>query len=617
MRYFLIILTLHFFFRLKIISKFFYHKHKIIKLLIFQKNSTPSKSKRSKNFFIKIIILFVKPFFNLFLIGKNFLKKIVRNMYFLLMYSGELLTHKNLLKNNLLKKNHKKSKLQSKVLFITCITAGYDKLIDPHYTYENADYFCFTDKKEIDSSIWKPFWIPFVDVNPVLTARFVKWKMLEFFSSYDCVVWQDANIIQTKDISKLISTVVNKKTDLMLFKHPFRDNVSQELYSCVSQNKLTSDDACLFEEKYLQKFDSSNLVETGLLILNPKCKKLKDIMTETFYNISESSICRDQLFFPMLLDSSKINYRLINEKDRSKSVRDSGYWQLLPHHLNFFGLFDNGKINIIKTNIFSIKSKNYQKKVDIILPVYNAEKFTMRCIKSILPQLSNDIRLHVVDDFSEINFSNRLKQFLANKKFVQFRRNKENLGYTKTLNHAVQSFAKNDCFFVINSDTVYPKLFFKNLTSLLFSSDNFSVVCSLGRNAGIFSIIKPKFNMLKRLNNFNDNSFYLPNDIHGACYGIKVEVVKKIGFLDEKSFPVGYGEENDYFLRLKAIRKSVVLSLSTYFIHYGNQSFGNEKRNTNKKLGRKSLEGKHSRVIQRYYANVYKSKSYIDKITRI
>jgi len=160
------------------------------------------------------------------------------------------------------------------------------------------------------------------------------------------------------------------------------------------------------------------------------------------------------------------------------------------------------------------------------------------------------------------------------------------------------------------------KYFFKNLTSLLFSYYDFSVVCSLVRNAGIFSTIKQKFNRFKLTYKLKKDyhCFNFPIDIHGACYGIKTDAVKKIAFLEEKVFPVGYGKENDYLLRLKAIRKSVVLSLSTYFIHYGNQSFGNENRNINKILGRKSLEGKHSSVIERYYANVHKSNEYIQKI---
>ncbi len=612
MRYFLLLLILHIFIRLKVVLRFFYHKLKVIKLLISQKNSKPSKGKSYIVFFIKIINVVGKPFFNLLIISKNFLKIVKRTTYTLFLYSDELLNHKNLFRND-----HKKSKIQSKVLFVTCVSGKYDELIDPRYIYEDADYFCFTDQEKINSSIWKPFWIPFVDKNPMLTARFVKWRMLKFFSNYDCVVWQDANIIQTKDISKLISTFLDKKNDLMLFRHPFRDNVTQELYACASQNKLSSDDVSTFEKKYLHNFDSNTLVETGLLLLNPKSKKLQDIMTQVFYNMSESLICRDQLFFPKLLDSSKINYMFINSKDDSKSVRDIGFWQLVPHHLNSIGLFNNGNSKQM-TNIFSIKRNGYQKKVDIILPVYNAEKFTMRCIKSILPQLSNHIKLHVIDDFSEINFSNRLKKFLTNKNHVQFVRNKKNLGHIKTLNHGVNLFAKNDCFFIVNSDTVYPKYFFKNLTSLLFSSNDFSVVCSLGRNAGIFSTIKQQFNRFKLTYNFSEDYHYfnLPNDIHGACYGIKTDAVKKIGFLDEKAFPVGYGEENDYFLRLKETRKSVVLSLSTYFIHYGNQSFGNEKRNINKILGRKSLEGKHSRIIERYYTNVHNSNKYIQKIIK-
>src|SRR6056300_891630 len=120
MKYFLIILILRFFARLKIILKFFYHKLKIIRLLISQKNSTPVKGNIYVNFFIKIINVIGKPFFNLFIIGKNFLKKVKKTTYTLFLYSDELLNHKNLFRNNF-----KKSKIQSKVLFITCVSGKY------------------------------------------------------------------------------------------------------------------------------------------------------------------------------------------------------------------------------------------------------------------------------------------------------------------------------------------------------------------------------------------------------------------------------------------------------------------------------------------------------------
>ena len=104
------------------------------------------------------------------------------------------------------------------------------------------------------------------------------------------------------------------------------------------------------------------------------------------------------------------------------------------------------------------------------------------------------------------------------------------------------------------------------------------------------------------------------NDIHGACYGFKTELVEKLGFLDEEAFPQGYGEENDLYIRLNEIGKFTILSLSTYFIHYGNQSFGEAKKQLNKSLGKKSLAGKHSGKVDLFYKNVYKSSKVISSL---
>ena len=604
MKLFIFIALVSLFAKLKIPVRHFYRKIRSLK------NQLQSNKKSKKNFIsylIKILIWIWSP---VIIIPKK-IKRLRKNIYNLFIFSDDLLKIIKFFKN---KAKFKKSDL--KILFLTSVTQSYDEIIDPKFIYEDADYFCFTDKKNLNSKIWKPYWIPIKDIHGALPTRYVKWKMLEFFKNYDCVIWQDANIVQTKDITFLISNFKNNNYDLMLFKHPYRENVSQELYACAALNKISYDQVELFKDKYIDKFQINEMVETGLMLLNPKSNELVDTMSQVFYEMSESRIFRDQLFIPSLLASSKIKYQFINYDDKEKSVRDIGPWVLIPHNIRYLNMItaSNPQVN---SNIFSIDNLKINKKIDIILPVHNAEIDTMRCIKSILPQLDANTRLYVIDDFSEIDFSNRLKIFLEKYQYVYFHRNPNNIGYTKTLNNSAKNFATNDCFFVINSDTIYPREFFKKLTSLLFSSDNFGVVCSLGRNAGIFSIYKFLFNTFTKKNDFSfdKNYFHLPNDIHGACYGIKNSLIKQIGFLDENAFPMGYGEENDFYLRIKAIRKSVVLSMSTYFIHRGNQSFGNEKRNLNKKIGRRSLEGKHRPVIKNFYQNIKVSRDYIEKIT--
>ena len=48
-------------------------------------------------------------------------------------------------------------------------------------------------------------------------------------------------------------------------------------------------------------------------------------------------------------------------------------------------------------------------KISVIIPVYNNEKFIEQCIESVLNQSYNDINIYVVDDGSDDNSKNIIK----------------------------------------------------------------------------------------------------------------------------------------------------------------------------------------------------------------
>lgn len=70
--------------------------------------------------------------------------------------------------------------------------------------------------------------------------------------------------------------------------------------------------------------------------------------------------------------------------------------------------------------------------VSIILPVYNAEKFIVETIESILSQFFTNFELIIIDDCSEDNSLRLVKRFVD--KRIHIYRNKKNLGVAKTLN---------------------------------------------------------------------------------------------------------------------------------------------------------------------------------------
>ena len=72
-----------------------------------------------------------------------------------------------------------------------------------------------------------------------------------------------------------------------------------------------------------------------------------------------------------------------------------------------------------------------QPKVSIIMPVYNAQKYIDRCIKSLLDQTFKDFELLMVDDQSQDDSLKLLKKY-KDKRITVFQ-NKQNMGVARTV----------------------------------------------------------------------------------------------------------------------------------------------------------------------------------------
>ncbi|MDA7851081.1 glycosyltransferase family 2 protein [Acidimicrobiaceae bacterium] len=75
-----------------------------------------------------------------------------------------------------------------------------------------------------------------------------------------------------------------------------------------------------------------------------------------------------------------------------------------------------------------------QKKISVLMSVYNAEFQVIDAVKSILEQTYKNLDLYVVDDHSTDNTYGILKEFLSEYSNTILLKNNENLGLTKSLN---------------------------------------------------------------------------------------------------------------------------------------------------------------------------------------
>ena len=225
--------------------------------------------------------------------------------------------------------------------------------------------------------------------------------------------------------------------------------------------------------------------------------------------------------------------------------------------------------------------------LDIIIPVYGASAETMNCLYSVLTSKNKkQFKIIVIDDASpDKNLSQQLK-VLSQKGYIKLLVNKKNKGFVASVNRGMKSSTKD--VILLNSDTEVYHDWVDRLSDIAASNQDISTVTPISNNATIFSypIMNNDTHNLKDIS-FKKLDFYIKKwkgtqflevpTGHGFCIFIKRKVLKHVGYFDEKTFGLGYGEENDFCLRSQALGYKDVVALNTFVRHFGSSSFKGKK----------------------------------------
>ena len=229
------------------------------------------------------------------------------------------------------------------------------------------------------------------------------------------------------------------------------------------------------------------------------------------------------------------------------------------------------------------------RRLTIIIPVFNAPEAVERCLESVLAHTTL-IRCRVLiinDGSSDERIQPLLERFSCNPG-VNLLVNEKNLGYTRTINRGA-TWAGNDDILLLNSDTIVHDGWIEGMRKTALEASKAGTVTAMGDNSGAFSF--PQQNVVnpipegfshdtwaKRIIGFTQatDPIELPTG-NGFCLYIRRDLIEHIGLFDEKAFPRGYGEENDFCMRaLKAGWKNLI-SPHAYVFHQRTASFGAEK----------------------------------------
>lgn len=192
---------------------------------------------------------------------------------------------------------------EPRIVVYTCITGGYDNIIEPTVVTPGVDYICFTDDHTLKSKTWKFRPIPeeLNGLSKVKQQRGVKILAHRYLADYDISVWVDGAVIVRGNIKEYLKTLDFDKYSVFVPEHPARKCIYAEKDACVRIKKIKGDEVALAEKqmkRYKEEGFPTNygLVQTNVMMRKHNDQYSKDLMEKWWSELKDYSH-RDQLSF--------------------------------------------------------------------------------------------------------------------------------------------------------------------------------------------------------------------------------------------------------------------------------------------------------------------------------
>ncbi|MCC3573324.1 MAG: tetratricopeptide repeat protein [Microcoleus sp. PH2017_40_RAT_O_B] len=279
---------------------------------------------------------------------------------------------------------------------------------------------------------------------------------------------------------------------------------------------------------------------------------------------------------------------------------------------------------------FSPIAKSIRYQVDIVVCVHNALEDVKECLTSIVRHTKVDYRLLIVDDGSQPETRDFIQAWVKDVSQAIVLRNETARGYTKAANIGMRA-STGDYIILLNSDTIVTPGWIEKLVDCANSRKDIGIVGPLSNCASWQSIpeifdnkggwminsVPDGFSLetfSELVENVSEKAFPNVNFVNGFCYMIKRAVLEAIGWLDEESFPYGYGEENDFSIRAKKAGFKLAIADNAYVYHSKSKSFGHERRQELSKQGSTAFKQKHPDINVKALTEEIKNNQTLDRL---
>ena len=157
------------------------------------------------------------------------------------------------------------------------------------------------------------------------------------------------------------------------------------------------------------------------------------------------------------------------------------------------------------------------KKVSIIVPVYNTEKYIDECICSLVSQTYKNIELIIIDDGSKDNSGKKADEYASKNNMIKVFHT-ENKGLSSARNYGLK-YATGDFICFIDSDDYVTEDFVEKMVSASISNNTDMVFCNY------FSFYVNKVNPSLRLSSIKDKKIFTPEEYLEKLYVYSGEYV--------------------------------------------------------------------------------------------
>jgi hypothetical protein len=164
--------------------------------------------------------------------------------------------------------------------------------------------------------------------------------------------------------------------------------------------------------------------------------------------------------------------------------------------------------------------------------------------------------------------------------------------YTKAANLGIAAGSAKTVI-LLNSDVILPRLWMHHFKFALSVDPSVAMSGPLSNSACYQSIPKvtpghwsknllPDHLDIEKVNMFirSERTPVFPHVplINGFAMAFKRSIFKVVGYFNESAFPVGYGEENEYCMRVRSAGYAIVIADNLYLHHEKSASFGELRR---------------------------------------